>query len=108
MSKEKQKIISDICPFYKEYGSCEQCNKDMDIDDPPCYFECIANVIIDNNYVKQSEGEWICFAKDPVGKAFNCSICGYVETTEGFEDSPLDNDCNCCSRCGARMKGGAE
>lgn len=37
MDKEKQKVISDICPFYKEYGTCEQCNTALDIDDEPCY-----------------------------------------------------------------------
>ena len=68
MNKEKQKIISDICPFYKEYGTCEQCNKALDIDGEPCYWECMANAIIANDYRKQSEpiscnheegGEWI-------------------------------------------------
>ena len=56
MNKEKEKIISDICPFYREYGSCDRCNTAYDIDDPPCYFECMANAIIENNYRKQ---EWI-------------------------------------------------
>ena len=56
MNKEKQKIIADICPFYREYGSCDRCNTAFDIDDPPCYFECMANAIIDNNYRKV---EWI-------------------------------------------------
>lgn len=56
MSEEKRAVISDICPFYKEYGSCEQCNTALDVDDPPCYFECMANAIIDNNYRKQG---WI-------------------------------------------------
>ena len=55
MNEQKQKIISDICPLYKEYGTCEQCNKDLDIDDEPCYFEHMANAIINNKYVKQSE-----------------------------------------------------
>lgn len=54
--EEKEKIISDICPLYKEYGTCKQCNADLDIDDEPCYFECMANAIINNGYRKQ---EWI-------------------------------------------------
>ena len=53
--EEKKKIISDICPFYKEYGTCEQCNTELDIDDEPCYWECMANCIIRNNYRKASE-----------------------------------------------------
>ena len=55
MSRDKQKIISDICPFYKEYGTCEQCNTELDIDDEPCYWECIANAIVNNEYRKASE-----------------------------------------------------
>lgn len=55
--EERKKIISDICPFYKEYGTCEQCNTALDIDGEPCYFECMANAIINNGYRKQSE--WI-------------------------------------------------
>lgn len=50
-------------------------------------------------------GEWLFFERDTIGMAFNCSICGYVEVTEDFEKSPLDNDCNYCSRCGAKMDG---
>ena len=57
MSKEKRiEIIADICPFYKEYGTCEQCNTDLDVDGEPCYWECMANAIINNGYRKQ---EWI-------------------------------------------------
>ena len=53
--EEKKKIISDICPFYKEYGTCEQCNTELDIDDAPCYWECMANAIVNNGYRKASE-----------------------------------------------------
>lgn len=53
-------------------------------------------------------GKWNYFAKDICGKAFACSLCGYIEVTEDFESSPLDNDCNYCSRCGAKMERGAE
>lgn len=55
--EERKKIIRDICPFYKEYGTCEQCNTALDIDGEPCYFECMANAIINNDYRKQSK--WI-------------------------------------------------
>jgi hypothetical protein len=56
MNEEKRKVISDICPFYKEYGTCDQCNTELDIDDAPCYFECMANAIIGNGYTKTA---WI-------------------------------------------------
>lgn len=57
MNKDNQKIIEDICPLYKEYGTCEQCNAALDIDedDAPCYWECMANCIVRNNYRKASE-----------------------------------------------------
>ena len=56
MSKDRRmEVIADICPFYKEYGTCEQCNTALDMDDPPCYFECMATAIINNNYRKSSE-----------------------------------------------------
>ena len=55
MNRDKQKIISDICPFYKEYGTCDQCNTALAIDDEPCYWECMANAIINNDYRKASD-----------------------------------------------------
>lgn len=55
MIDERTKIISDICPFYKEYGTCEQCNTDLDIDDEPCFYGCMANEILMNGYRTQSD-----------------------------------------------------
>ena len=57
MSQEKQimKIIRDICPYYKEYGTCAQCNTELDIDTEPCYFEYMAKHIIRGGYRKQSD-----------------------------------------------------
>lgn len=55
MSKDRRmEVIADICPFYKEFGSCEKCRTDF--DDGPCYWECMADAIINNGYRKQ---EWI-------------------------------------------------
>lgn len=56
MQEQIKKIISDICPFYKEYGSCEKCDEEMSIEDEPCYWACVAKVICQNDYRKQ---EWI-------------------------------------------------
>jgi hypothetical protein len=57
MSRDKQieEIVKDFCPLYQEYGSCKQCNKDLDIDDEPCYYGCVANLIIDYGYRKSSD-----------------------------------------------------
>lgn len=57
------------------------------------------------DFVEVKHGEWIEMAKDSVGRAFMCSVCGAAEVTETFDKSPLDNDCNYCYRCGAKMDG---
>lgn len=57
MSREKQieEIVKDFCPLYQEYGSCKRCNKDLDIDEEPYYYGCVANLIIDYGYRKSTE-----------------------------------------------------
>ena len=110
----KQKIISDICPHYKEYGSCEKCREnDVFLDGEPCYYECMANEIIKNNYVKQSDGEWIDRHNGIfVNHIYMCSVCGkgtllkpHINELDNMEMiqalSPF------CPNCGAKMKGGA-
>ena len=102
MSKEKQieekaKVITDICPFHKDYGSCERCNTALDTDEP-CYYDLIANLIIRNNYRKQSEGEWIKDEKSKYEHRYYCSVCNFY-----LFGAPT----NYCEECGARMKGGA-
>ena len=111
MSKEKQieerkKIISDICPFYKEYGTCEQCNKDLDIDDEPCYFECMANAIIKNDYRKQSEGEWqVCSDEYEIcADEFVCSVCKESFVSSELTDEEFLEMMKFCPNCGAKMK----
>lgn len=114
MSEEKQKIISDICPFYKEYGTCDQCNSALDIDDEPCYFECMANAIINNGYRKQSVGEWIDrYNNDFANPIYMCSICGkgtllkpHIDELNNMEMTQALSPY--CPNCGAKMKGGAE
>lgn len=107
MKDEKLKIISDICPFYKEYGTCEQCNTELDIDGEPCYFECMANAIINNGYRKQREGHWISKEEaelmDRFDLAYTCSVCGHCDW-----DCTESENFNFCPNCGAKMKGGSE
>ena len=57
MSRDKQieGIVKDFCPLYQEYGSCKRCNNVLDIDEEPCYYGCVANLIIDYGYRKQNE-----------------------------------------------------
>lgn len=105
MSKEKQlEIIADICPFYKEYGSCERCNAELDIGDQPCDYECIAITIFNFGYRKQSKGEWeelmhFNFEGGYSGSTYRCSNCQYDDC---YEETAY------CPNCGAKMKGGAE
>jgi hypothetical protein len=57
MSREEriEAMAKDICPLYKEYGSCEKCDAEIDIDDAPCIYKCMAKLFIENNYCKASE-----------------------------------------------------
>lgn len=97
MQEQIKKIISDICPFYKEYGSCEKCDEEMSIEDEPCYWACVAKVICQNDYRKQKEGEWIKDDKSRFEHRYYCSACNFY-----LFGAPT----NYCEECGARMRGG--
>lgn len=98
MDNEKQKIASDICPYHKEYGTCEKCKKDFEDVGEPCYFGGIANIIIKNGYRKQIDGEWVLVGNGN-GRAIHwkCSICNF-ETLDAS-----NGDTNFCPNCGAKM-----
>ena len=96
MSREKIEVIKDICPFYKEYGSCDRCNTELDIDGEPCFFESMANDIINIDCRKPVEGEWIILGA--YNDFIKCSVCGYVSRKTETED-------RFCPKCFARMKG---
>lgn len=57
MSRDKQieEVVKDICSYHKDYGSCDICDKVLDIGDEPCYWKCVARIIIDNDYRKVSD-----------------------------------------------------
>lgn len=48
--------------------------------------------------------KWVLFDRDSVGRAFYCSNCHKVTTTDDFENTPLDRDEYFCMRCGADMR----
>ena len=48
--------------------------------------------------------KWILFDRDSVGRAFYCSNCRKVTTTDDYEDTPLERDEYFCMRCGADMR----
>jgi hypothetical protein len=47
-----KKVATDLCPLYAEYGSCEACDAELDIDDEPCLYECMAKLVISKGYKK--------------------------------------------------------
>ena len=51
-----------------------------------------------------NHAKWILFDRDSVGRAFYCSNCRKVTTTDDYEDTPLDRDEYFCMRCGADMR----
>ena len=80
MSRETQieEIVKDFCPLYQEYGSCKQCNQYLDIDDEPCYYGCVANIIIDYDYRKSTVLAEEIFAEIDkiVSRQYNRSLFG--------------------------------
>ena len=78
------------------------------------YYCEIADTIVDlPEYIIDDESadvqpvihaKWVLFDKDCVGRAFYCSNCRKVTTTDDFEDTPLDRDEYFCMRCGADMR----
>ena len=59
----------------------------------------IDQIVREQGYRKQSEGEWI--VKGECWKTLQCSSCGHTTDTI-FDRTPF------CPNCGAKMKGGAE
>ncbi len=55
--------------------------------------------------ISTRSAKWVLFDKDSVGRAFYCSNCHKVTTTDDFESSPLEREEYFCPRCGARMDG---
>ena len=121
MTEKQIEVIADICPFYKEYGTCEQCNTALDIDGEPCYFECMANAIINNDYRKQSE--WISVDERLPERMKTVLVCvkGYLKKPIMVVSEMLEENGSRWSACAGftvthwmplpeapKMKGGAE
>ena len=102
MSKEKQieemaKVISNIPPIEFPFGSRLQGRR--------IYTSTkIAEHLYNENYRKQSEGEWI--------KKDGFLVCSVCDATKPIAFSTVLKityyKCDYCNRCGAKMKGGAE
>ena len=81
--EEMAKATTKHCEIDNQCGCCHwsTCN------------ECLAEVLYNTGYRKQSEGEW---GFD--GISWTCSECGEY-ATKGIQT-------NFCPNCGAKMKGG--
>lgn len=101
--KQIEEIASDICPFYKDYGSCERCNKELDTDGEPCYFMHMAMHIVRCGYRKQIEGKWTRI--EVRGKNY-AQVYYQHNDCEVNETQMFPSPYNSCPNCGAKMKGG--
>lgn len=54
--------------------------------------------------VERKTGKWIHLG----GDEWCCSSCGYVITTEGSWEHPIDTDALYCKHCGAKMEGSGD
>ena len=57
MSKDNpiEEMAIAVCPLIEEYGSCEKCNSEIDIDDKKCIYQTMAELFINAGYRKASE-----------------------------------------------------
>lgn len=97
MNKEKQIEVDALEKILDAY------EKEARVDFPVTTYD-LAIRIIENNYRKQSEGEWeelmhFNFEGGYSGSNFRCSNCHFDDC---YEKTPY------CPNCGAKMKGGAE
>ena len=100
MSKKKQieemaKATMKHCKIDNQCGSCHwsTCN------------ECLAEILYNAGYRKQSEGEWVDQYQGKYdNQLYKCSECG--ETA--FHDEKRWFLTHYCPNCGAKMKGGVQ
>ena len=88
--EEMSEVTMEHCEIDNQCGSCkyETCN------------ECLADVLYNAGYRKQSEGEWIWTENgdEDYEQFWICSVCNeksYIET-------------KFCPDCGAKMKGASK
>ena len=53
--KQIEEIARELCHLSAECETCQICDEKHDCGGDPCYFQCMAKVIIKHNYRKQSE-----------------------------------------------------
>jgi hypothetical protein len=56
MSRDKMReMAKDVCELYKEFGSCEACDAELDIVGEPCIHECFAKAFYNAGYRKSAD-----------------------------------------------------
>ena len=103
MNEEKQfeELIEIVKPFVRglpcgeESGSCEL------TDCRSCNARNLAKAIIEKDYRKRSEGEWI---KSTQTHELICNLCGAIGPVDCLKEDFYAS--NFCPNCGAKMKGG--
>lgn len=53
--KQIEEMAKDVCPLIEEYGSCERCDAELDIEDDPCIYKCMAKLFASKGYCKASD-----------------------------------------------------
>lgn len=107
---EKEKIINKCKEHRDFYITAWGSFKVMpDVDKMICdaYATCWSDVVNEPaaDVKPVIRAEWILFDKDCCGRAFYCSNCRKVTTTDDFENTPLEREEYFCPRCGADMRG---
>jgi hypothetical protein len=67
--KQIEEMAQAVCELYKEFGSCEACDAELDIDGEPCIHECFAKAFYNAGYRKASDVAREIF--DEVGELIN-------------------------------------
>ena len=55
MNDKVKTAAADVCPLFKEYGSCEKCDEEIDINDDPCIYQIMAKLFLEKDYRKASD-----------------------------------------------------
>lgn len=53
--KKIEEMAKAVCPLIEEYGSCEKCDSELDMDDEKCIYKIMAELFINADYRKASE-----------------------------------------------------
>ena len=88
----------------KEYIEREAVLQDWPLCDEPADAYQFIRGFPAADVVERKTGKWIHLG----GDEWCCSSCGYVITTEGSWEHPIDTDALYCKHCGAKMEGNGD